>query len=84
VPAFTRGLTVASVGLIFAATVSIGQRTPAGWVSLAVVAAALAMIQLLKWNRWSSWPSPPSWAPARGGSAGVERLSPPAAPGTLP
>jgi chromate transporter len=28
VPAFTRGLTVASVGLIFAATVSIGQSTP--------------------------------------------------------
>jgi chromate transport protein ChrA len=50
VPAFTRGLTVASVGLIFAATVSIGQSTLTGWVSLAVFAAALAMTQLLKWN----------------------------------
>jgi chromate transport protein ChrA len=50
VPAFTRGLTVASVGLIFAATVSIGQRTLTGWVSLVVFAAALAMTQLLKWN----------------------------------
>jgi chromate transporter len=50
VPAFTRGLTVASVGLIFAATVSIGQSTLTGWVSLVVFAAALAMTQLLRWN----------------------------------
>jgi chromate transporter len=50
VPAFTRGLTVASVGLIFAATVSIGQRTLTGWVSVVVFAAALVMVQLLKWN----------------------------------
>ena len=50
VPAFTRGLTVASVGLIFAATVSIGQSTLTGWVSVVVFAAALAMAQLLKWN----------------------------------
>jgi chromate transporter len=50
VPDFTRGLTVASVGLIFAATLSIGQRTLTGWVSLVVFAAALAMAQLLKWN----------------------------------
>jgi chromate transporter len=50
VPAFTRGLTVASVGLIFAATWSIGRRTLTGWASLAVFAAALAMAQLLKWN----------------------------------
>ena len=50
VPAFTRGLTVASVGLIFAATLSIGRSTLTGWVSLAVFAAALAMTQLLKWN----------------------------------
>jgi chromate transporter len=50
VPAFTRGLTVASVGLIFAATLTIGRRTLTGWVSLVVFAAALAMAQLLKWN----------------------------------
>ena len=50
VPAFTRGLTVASVGLIFAATVSIAQRTLTGWVSVLVFAAALVMAQLLKWN----------------------------------
>jgi chromate transporter len=50
VPAFTRGLTVASVGLIFAATLSIGRATLTGWVSLVVFAAALAMAQLLKWN----------------------------------
>ena len=50
VPAFTRGLTVASVGLIFAATMSIGQSTLTGVVSLAVFAAALAMAQLLRWN----------------------------------
>jgi chromate transporter len=50
VPAFTRGLTVASVGLIFAATVSIGRDTLTGWVSVLVFAAALAMAQLLRWN----------------------------------
>jgi chromate transporter len=50
VPAFTRGLTVASVGLIFAATLTIGRATLTGWVSLVVFAAALAMAQLLKWN----------------------------------
>ncbi len=50
IPAFTRGLTVASVGLIFAATLSIGRATLTGWVSLLVFAAALAMAQLLKWN----------------------------------
>jgi chromate transporter len=50
IPAFTRGLTVASVGLIFAATLSIGQATLTGWVSLVVFAAALAMAQLLHWN----------------------------------
>jgi chromate transporter len=50
VPAFTRGLTVASVGLIFAATLSIGRSTLTGWVSVAVFAAALAMTQLLRWN----------------------------------
>ncbi len=48
---FTRGLTVASVGLIFAATLSIGSRTldePVTWI---VFGAALAMISLLKWNQ---------------------------------
>ncbi len=50
VPAFTRGLTVASVGLIFAAAFSIGRRTLTGWVSLVMFAAALAMAQLLKSN----------------------------------
>jgi len=50
IPAFTRGLTIASVGLIFAATLSIGQATLTGWVSLVVFAAALAMAQLLHWN----------------------------------
>jgi chromate transporter len=50
VPAFTRGLTVASVGLIFAATIDIGRRTLTGWVSVAVFAAALAMAQALRWN----------------------------------
>jgi chromate transporter len=50
VPAFTRGLTVASVGLIFAATLDIGRRTLTGWVSVVVFAAALAMAQLLNWN----------------------------------
>ena len=50
VPAFTHGLTVASVGLILAATVSIGRSTLTGWVSLAVFAAALIMTQLLGWH----------------------------------
>ena len=51
---FTRGLTAASVGLIFAATLSIGAKTltlPAAWV---VFAAALVMILLLKWNQMLS------------------------------
>lgn len=50
VPTFTRGLTVASVGLIFAATVSIGRATLTGGVSVVVFAAALVMAQLLRWN----------------------------------
>lgn len=51
---FTRGLTAASVGLIFAATLSISARTlvePAAWV---VFSAALIMILLLKWNQMLS------------------------------
>ena len=50
VPAFTHGLTVASVGLIFAAILDMAQRTLTTWVSLAVFAAAVAMAQLLRWN----------------------------------
>ena len=51
---FTRGLTVASVGLIFAAALSIGARTltsPAMWV---VFAVTLGMIIVLKWNQMLS------------------------------
>lgn len=51
---FTRGLTVASVGLIFAATLSIGTRTLAGSVTWIVFGAALAMMTLLKWNQMLS------------------------------
>jgi chromate transporter len=50
VPAFTRGLTVASVGLIFAATLDIARLTLTGWVSVLVFALALVMAQLLRWN----------------------------------
>jgi len=48
---FTRGLTVASVGLIFAATLSIGTKTLTGPVTWVVFAAALVMVMLLKWNQ---------------------------------
>lgn len=51
---FTRGLTVASVGLIFAATLSIGAKTLAGPVTWIVFAAALGMMVLLKWNQMLS------------------------------
>jgi len=47
---FTNGLTVTSVGLIFAAVVQIARGTltqPIAWV---VLLATLVMIQLLKWN----------------------------------
>ncbi len=50
VPAFTKGLTVASVGLIFAAIVDMGQRSLDGWVSVIVFAAALVMAQVLRWH----------------------------------
>jgi chromate transporter len=50
VPAFTRGLTVASVGLIFAAIADMGRRTLDGWVSVVVFAAALVMAQALRWH----------------------------------
>lgn len=48
---FTRGLTVASVGLIFASTLSIGANTLTAPVPWIVFAAALAMMVLLKWNQ---------------------------------
>lgn len=51
---FTRGLTVASVGLIFAATLSIGIRTLTGPINWVVFAATLLMIVLLKWNQMLS------------------------------
>jgi chromate transporter len=51
---FTRGLTVASVGLIFAATLSIGLRTLSGPVTWIVFAATLAMMSLLKWSQMLS------------------------------
>jgi len=51
---FTRGLTVASVGLIFAATLSIGIKTLVEPVTWVVFAATLLMIVLLKWNQMLS------------------------------
>jgi chromate transporter len=51
VQGFNRGLTVTSVGLIFAATVSIGQGTLVSPVTWVVFALTLVMIQLLKWNQ---------------------------------
>lgn len=50
VPAFTRGLTVASVGLILAAILDMAQRTLTTWAGVVAFAAALAMAQLLRWN----------------------------------
>jgi chromate transporter len=51
VQGFNRGLTVTSVGLIFAATVSIGQGTLVSPVTWVVFALTLVMIQVLKWNQ---------------------------------
>jgi chromate transporter len=51
---FTRGLTVASVGLIFSATLSIGTKTLTAPVTWAVFAAALLMMIVLKWNQMLS------------------------------
>ena len=48
---FTRGLTVASVGLIFAATLSIGMRTLSGPITWTVFAVTLLLLMLLKWNQ---------------------------------
>lgn len=51
---FTRGLTIASVGLIFAATLSIGTKTLTGPVTWVVFLVTLLMILLLKWNQMLS------------------------------
>lgn len=48
---FTRGLTVASVGLIFASTFSIGAKTLTEPVTWVVFGAAAASRLLLKWNQ---------------------------------
>ncbi|MBN2118276.1 MAG: chromate transporter [Anaerolineales bacterium] len=48
---FTRGLTVASVGLIFAATFSIGIKTLGEPVTWIVFIVTLLTIVLLKWNQ---------------------------------
>lgn len=47
---FTRGLTVTSVGLIFAATLSIAKSSLTGVIAWLVFGLALAMTYLLKWN----------------------------------
>lgn len=51
---FTRGLTIASVGIIFSATLSIGLRTLSGPVTWVVFAVTLALIVFLKWNQMLS------------------------------
>ena len=51
---FTRGLTVASVGLIFAATLSIGIRTLSDTITWIVFAATLGLMMFLKWNQMLS------------------------------
>jgi chromate transport protein ChrA len=51
---FTRGLTVASVGLIFAATFSIGTKTLTGPITWAAFVVTLLMIVVLKWNQMLS------------------------------
>jgi chromate transporter len=47
---FTRGLTATSVGLIFAATVSIGRNTLTSAAAVIVFTLALVMAYVLKWN----------------------------------
>lgn len=47
---FTRGLTSASVGLIFAATFRIGRQTLISPVAWGVFGLSLALLSLLKWN----------------------------------
>jgi chromate transporter len=47
---FTRGLTAASVGLIFASTVSIGRNAITSLTAAIVFVLALVMAYLLKWN----------------------------------
>lgn len=48
---FTRGLTVASVGLIFASALSIGTSTLTTPVTWIVFATALVMLVVFKWNQ---------------------------------
>lgn len=50
VKGFTRGLTTASIGLIFAAVVEIARSTLAEPLAWVIFALALVMVQLLKWN----------------------------------
>ncbi len=47
---FTRGLTATSVGLIFAATLSIARKSLVGPIAWIVFAITLAFTYLLKWN----------------------------------
>ena len=47
---FTRGLTVTSVGLIFAATLQIAKSSLNSWIAWLVFLLALGMTYLLKWN----------------------------------
>ena len=50
VKGFTRGLTSASVGLILAATLSIGRRSLTNPVAWVVFSLALVLAYVLKWN----------------------------------
>lgn len=47
---FTRGLTSTSVGLIFAAVVSIAASTLHGWIAWVVFVATLVLLQVFRWN----------------------------------
>ncbi len=47
---FTRGLTAASIGMIFASTLNIGLRTLHGWVAFLTFGVAVVFIYFLKWN----------------------------------
>jgi chromate transporter len=47
---FTRGLTAASVGLIFAAVINIARSSLGNWIAWVVFATTLVLAQLLKMN----------------------------------
>ena len=51
VQSFNRGLVTTSVGLIFAATLSIGQNTLTNPITWVVFALTLVLIQVLKWSQ---------------------------------